>query len=182
MRPYSAGDCRGGRRGPQPIERICQLGKPADHRGGAGPVQLVRGMIAPADPDRAGAGGARHLDIEDGVEFSHDTNQSIATDLKNARATLWTVVLQEGRAAPTSSEARERAMVLTDVATASGGGNKPLITRQAIPLSMTWTATLLNAQSDLTYSRPEALIPPNKLEVEINRRDVHLYAPRWGTQ
>lgn len=121
------------------------------------------------------------FDIEDGTEFSNDSHESVTTALKNAKCTLWTVVLQEQHTPPTTPEARERAMVLTDVAVASGGGNKGVMTHMAIPQGFTWAATLLGSQYDLTYSHPESLIPATKLEVDITRKDVRLFSPRWGS-
>ena len=121
------------------------------------------------------------FDIEDGTEFSNDSHESVQTALKNAKTTLWTVVLQERREPPTTPEARERSIVLTDVAMASGGGSKAVMTRMAIPQGFTWAATLLTNQFDLTYSHPESLIPAAKLEVQVTRKDVRLYAPRWGS-
>jgi hypothetical protein len=121
------------------------------------------------------------FDIEDGTEFSNDSHESVMTALKNAKATLWTVVLQEQHIAPVTPEARERAIVLTDVAVASGGGSKAVLTRLALPQGFAWAATLLTSQLDLTYSHPESLIPATKLEVDITRKDVRLFAPRWGS-
>jgi hypothetical protein len=121
------------------------------------------------------------FDIEDGTEFSNDSHESVTTALKNAKATLWTVVLQEHHTAPVTPEARERAIVLTDVAVASGGGSKAVLTRLALPQGFAWAGTLLTSQLDLTYSHPESLIPATKLEVDITRKDVRLFAPRWGS-
>jgi hypothetical protein len=121
------------------------------------------------------------FDIEDGPEFSNDTNQSITTALKNAKATLWTVVLQEQHGvAPVTPEARERAIVMGDVTRDSGGGNHPVLARQGIPPGMTWAATMITGQLDVTYSRPESLIPPDKIEVEVARKNTRVWATRWG--
>ncbi|MFI5179506.1 MAG: VWA domain-containing protein [Vicinamibacterales bacterium] len=122
------------------------------------------------------------FDVEDGPEFSNDSNESIARTLKNTGVALWTVTLLEQRAPPITQEARERAMVVSDVASNSGGGNKPLITRQAIPLGLSWAAARLLMQLDVTYNRPEALIPPKAMEVDVTRKDVKLWAPRWGKE
>jgi hypothetical protein len=121
------------------------------------------------------------FDIEDGTEFSNDSHESVTTALKNAKATLWTVALREKDVAPVTPEARERAIVLTDVAVASGGGSKAVLTRMAVPQGFTWAATLLTSQLDLTYSHPESLIPASKLEVDVTRKDVRLFSPRWGS-
>ncbi len=123
------------------------------------------------------------FDVEDGTEFSNDSHESIENTLKNTKVTLWTVALQERRGGPPiTPEARERAIVLTDVAVASGGASKALISRQAIPLGLTWAATMLNSQYDVTYSRPEQLIPPKTVDLEVTRRDVRIAWPHWGMQ
>lgn len=152
-------------------------------RKGAG-AYLLQG-ITDATKILAKKDSARRLivafDIEDGTEFSNDSHESVTTALKNGKSTLWTVVLQETHAVPATPEARERAMVLTDVAMASGGGSKAVLTRMAIPQGLAWAATLLTSQFDLTYSHPESLIPATKLEVDVTRKDVRLFAPRWGS-
>ncbi|HUL74386.1 MAG TPA: VWA domain-containing protein [Vicinamibacterales bacterium] len=122
------------------------------------------------------------FDMEDGPEFSNDSNDSIRKTLQNTGVALWTVTLLEQRGAVVTPEARERAIVVSDVASDSGGGNKPLITRQAITLGLSWVATRLLSQLDVTYNRPEALIPPKQMEVEVTRKDVKLWAPRWGKE
>ncbi len=120
------------------------------------------------------------FDIEDGPEFSNDTNQSITTVLKNAKTALWTVVLQEQHSAPVTPEARERAIVMGDVAPASGGGNHAVLARQGIAPGLTWAARMITGQLDITYSRPESLIPPSKIEVEVTRKNTRVWATRWG--
>jgi hypothetical protein len=122
------------------------------------------------------------FDMEDGPEFSNDSHESVTTALQNAKVTLWSVVLQERRGQQMGPEARERAIVLGDVTTASGGGNHAVLARQAIPKGLTWVATMLTSQLDVTYGRPDALIPPKKLEMDVTRKDVKLWAPRWGPQ
>ncbi len=122
------------------------------------------------------------FDMEDGQEFSNDSHESVTTALQNAKVTLWSVVLQEHRGQQMGPEARERAIVLGDVTTASGGGNHAVLARQAIPKGLTWVATMLTSQLDVTYGRPESLIPPKKLEMDVTRKDVKLWAPRWGPQ
>jgi len=122
------------------------------------------------------------FDIEDGPEFSNDSHESVTSALQNAKTTLWTVVLQEQHGERMDPEARERAIVLGDVTTASGGGNHAVLSRQAISKGLTWAATMLTSQLDVTYSRPESLIPPKKLDMDVTRKDVKLWAPRWGPQ
>jgi VWFA-related protein len=123
------------------------------------------------------------FDMEDGQEFSNDSHESVTTALQNAKVTLWSIVLQEHRGLGLGGpEERERAIVLGDVTSASGGGNHAVLARQAIGKGFTWVATMLTSQLDVTYARPDALIPPKKLELDVTRKDVKIWAPRWGPQ
>ena len=47
--------------------------------------------------------------------------------------------------------------------------------------TMTGTDVML-AQLDVTYARPDAMIPPKKLEVQVKKPDTRVIAPRWAGQ
>ena len=115
---------------------------------------------------------------EDGPEFSNETHDMIEKALKNAGASLWTIAVQ-ARQPSDSIAQRERAQVVNDVAIASGGGNKMILDRQGVDRAFTEVATWITSQVEVTYSRPDRLIPPSKLEVTVKRPDVHVWAPRW---
>jgi VWFA-related protein len=116
--------------------------------------------------------------VEDGPEFSNDDRQMVERALKNAGVTLWTIPL-EGRQAASSTAWRERAAVISDVAAASGGGTKAILDKQALERAFSSVATWLTSQVDVTYSRPDRLIPPTKLEVSVKRPELRVSAPRW---
>jgi hypothetical protein len=116
---------------------------------------------------------------EGGPEFSNLTNDRIREALQGVGASLWAVTLDDNAPDQLSREARERAIVLGDVTRISGGLNKPILTRQAIESAFKTIATLLTSQYDITYGRPESLIPPTRLEVTARRKDVRILAPRW---
>ena len=40
-------------------------------------------------------------------------------------------------------------------------------------------AAILTSRYDVVYGRPEALIPPTKMEIDVKRPDVRVMAPRW---
>ncbi len=117
--------------------------------------------------------------VERGPEFSSTINKAVAEALKAVNASLWTIVLQEGAQNVGTPELRERAIVLGDVTRDSGGDNKTVLSRQALESAFLSRAALLLSRYDVVYGRPDSLIPPTKLEVEVKRKDVRVMSPRW---
>ena len=120
--------------------------------------------------------------VEDGPEFSNTLAEHVADRLRESGVVLWTVVLQ-GRTAPLfSSEVRERAEVVTDVAVRSGGLSRTVLSQQAVPRALADVASLLASTYRITYGRPDTLVPPEELEVTVRREDLRVLAPRWISQ
>lgn len=118
--------------------------------------------------------------VEAGPEFSTVTHENVAAALKQAGAVLWTIVLQRGPAPDlTVPELRERAMVLTDVAAESGGATQTVLSRQGLGPAFVAVAALLTSEYDVTYGRPESLVPPTRLNVGVTRPDVDVHARHW---
>ena len=117
--------------------------------------------------------------VENGAEFSSTVHQAVTDSLKAVNASLWTVVLQEGAQSLVAPERRERAIVLGDVTRDSGGENKVILTKQALESAFLSRAAVLTSRYDVVYARPDALIPPTKIEVETTRKDLRVLAPRW---
>lgn len=118
--------------------------------------------------------------VESGVEFGTARADQITKALKDANASLWTIVLQGHSPQPTADEERERQLVLHDVATASGGGNKMELSKLGIAPGFAWVAAALTHAYDITYSRPDALIPPTKLDVRAKPAGTSTWAPHWA--
>jgi VWFA-related protein len=118
--------------------------------------------------------------IEGGVEFGSATSQQIEKALKDANASLWTIVLQGRSPQPSADEERERQLVLHDVATNSGGANKTVLSRVGIGAGFSWVAAALTHAYDVTYSRPDTLIPPTKLDVRATAPGSTTWAPHWA--
>jgi hypothetical protein len=116
---------------------------------------------------------------ESGPEFSSVVHQAVEEALKAVNASLWTVVLQEGAQSIVAPERRERAIVLGDVTRDSGGDNKVVLSKQGLESAFLNRAALLTSRYDVVYARPDALIPPSKIEVETTRKDLRVLAPRW---
>ena len=119
------------------------------------------------------------LAVETGPEFSNETHQRVEEALKSAGASLWTVVLQDRSGDLNNTDARERAMVFGDTTTASGGRNRVVLSRQGLETAMTKLAAELAGRYDVVYGRPESLVPPQKLKVEVKRSGTKLVAPSW---
>jgi hypothetical protein len=120
--------------------------------------------------------------VERGPEFSSSIHQAVADSLKAVGAQLWTIVLQEGAQSLDTPERRERAIVLGDVTRDSGGDNKTVLSSQALESAFLARAAILTSRYDVVYGRPESLIPPTKMEVDVKRQEVRVLAPRWVTK
>jgi len=118
--------------------------------------------------------------IEDGPEFSGDRHDRVTDALKEAGASLWTIVMPARTAVTLTDEGRERGIVLGDVARDSGGGTRSVLSKQALTGAFKGMADLLSSQFDVTYSHPDTLIPPNKREVTVKRQGLHVWSSRWA--
>jgi hypothetical protein len=56
------------------------------------------------------------------------------------------------------------------------------ISNLAIGSAFTWMTSLLTTQHRITYARPESLIPPTRVSVEVKRPNVRVLATRWTGQ
>jgi len=116
---------------------------------------------------------------EAGPEFSSRIHKDVAAALEGANAGFWVVALQTGAQNVSSTESRERAIVTGDVVRWSGGGTKVVLTPQSLESGFTSLANQILARYNVTYGRPESLVPPSKIEVEVKRRDARVRAARW---
>lgn len=119
---------------------------------------------------------------DDGPEFSAAGRREVTTALQRGNATLWAIVLQKGTPNVTQKEWQERTFVVNEVAAQSGGASKTVLTDLGIGGAYTWVASLLTSQYRVTYSRPESLIPPTRVAVEVRRPNVKVAARRWAAQ
>jgi hypothetical protein len=153
------------------------------HRAGTGAYLLEAIVETSQELQKAGTTGAAIVAfvVEAGPEFSQDDRQRVARALQAAQASLWTVTLQaRAGGVPTSTEARERAAVIGDVTTESGGLNLPILTSQAIPKAFDRLRGLFAARQRITYGRPDTLIPPERLEVVARREGLRVLSARWA--
>jgi hypothetical protein len=119
---------------------------------------------------------------ENGPEFSNRRHEVVFDSVAAARASLWVVARQGFSSATSSPENRERAMVIGDVTTRSGGRSSMVFDGSAIKGRLAAMATQLLSQFVVTYGRPDSLVPPEKLEIRLVNPDLSLAAPRWTTR
>jgi hypothetical protein len=119
---------------------------------------------------------------EAGPEFSEDSHAQVADALKAAGATLSAIVVRDPRGEDGSPEGRERSMVLGDVTRDSGGMTKQVLGRQGIAPAFAAMAAILTSQYDVAYGRPDRLIPPTRVEVEVSGRDAQVLVRRWAAE
>lgn len=111
--------------------------------------------------------------ITEGVEFSNGHYQLTLDALKRSGAAFYAIVLSDGRQPdPTVDEIRNRNMVLDRGTRDSGGRRDLILSDMAIQDSLTAIATELLGQYKVTYSRPDSLIPPQKVTVETKVPNV----------
>jgi hypothetical protein len=119
---------------------------------------------------------------ENGPEFSNRRHDVVFDAIAGARASLWVVARQGFSSSTASPENRERAMVIGDVTTRSGGRSLMVFDGSAVKGRFTEVATQLHSQFAVTYGRPDTLVPPEKLEMRLVNQDLRLAAPRWTTR
>jgi len=119
---------------------------------------------------------------ETGQEFSNAGRQQVLDALRFANASLWIVALQGGTVYMDSQEARDRSATIDEGTAATGGAQLALLNRISLPPKMLEMAGLLTSQLQITYGRPDQTVPPKKLDVQLNRKELKLTAPRWAGQ
>jgi hypothetical protein len=124
---------------------------------------------------------------ENGPEFSNIDHTRVATELQQSRAALWTISRPDRNAAnnglgnPTDNTARlERSTIINDLTSQSGGQNTQVFTTTTLATTFSDVAKLLASQYDITYARPESMIPPKRIEVATSKSGTKLLAPHWG--
>ena len=118
----------------------------------------------------------------EGLDYSRAGSRRVLDQLDESGAAVHTVVLL-GRpsgfsADPTTPQAElrhrqfERDLVLARGPGQSGGSRRDLLVSLAIERAMIAVATELRNQYLVTYSRPDALIPPEDIEVSVTREGL----------
>lgn len=115
------------------------------------------------------------------IEFSNRHYRDVLEQLARGGAQLHAVMLQTPLGTSLSDEARNRAQVLDRGPIDSGGTTNYVLASNAFEAKMKELAAILRHQYRVVYSRPEALIPPQKIEISSAKTGVDMSgAPARG--
>jgi hypothetical protein len=98
-------------------------------------------------------------------EFSNRHYKDVLEALAKGGAMMYAVVLTGPGGTSLNDEARNRAHVLDEGPRVSGGLRLDVLTSQAFEGRLQELAAILKSQHRVIYSRPDTLIPPQKVEV-----------------
>ena len=121
----------------------------------------------------------RHIVVvtmESDTEFSNLYYQNVLKEVQESGAALHVLAVGTPSGAQTD-EMRNRNVVIADGPERSGGGRHQVLSVMGIPDKLKEVAGELLNQYVVTYGRPDTLIPPEKIEVRVNRPDVTVHAP-----
>jgi hypothetical protein len=111
-----------------------------------------------------------------GVEFSNLQYDTVLKDLDASGATLHVLEIGMPNTSRTD-EMRNLNMVIAEGTKRSGGRRDQVLAESGIAEALPRVADDLKAQYVVTYGHPETLIPPDKLQVTVNRPGVTVHAP-----
>jgi len=107
----------------------------------------------------------------DGVEFSDRFANEVIDALKKARVAVHLVTI--GTFTEDQQQSlRERAFFITRAPRATGGQHLSMVAPNALGMNLERVARELNSQYKVVYSRPDALIAPDSIEIAPVREDL----------
>jgi len=118
--------------------------------------------------------------IENATEFSNLYYPNVLDALKKSGAALHVLAI----GSPSSSlsdEMRNRNIVIADGTDLTGGRRDQVLAESGIPDRLKQLASELTNQYVVSYSRPDTLIPPEKIEVTVKKPGLTVRAPKRVT-
>lgn len=106
------------------------------------------------------------------LEFSNEHYSEVLDELKKGGAMLHAVILNTPAGSSLDDAARNRAVVLDRGPRESGGTRTDVLSSQAFEAKLKELAAIMKSQYRVVYSRPQTLIPPEKLEITSTRPGV----------
>jgi len=119
--------------------------------------------------------------ITDGGDFPNRQYEQVMPEVKQAGAAIHAIAV--GNFSSTDhDELRNRARILSEGTRTTGGQRISLLSEISVQQALDRLARELSSQYKVVYSRPESLIPPDKLEVSARRPGITMRgAPERGT-
>jgi Ca-activated chloride channel homolog len=107
----------------------------------------------------------------EGTDYSNHSYQVALEELKKGGAALHVIVVGSPNSSM-SDEERNRNIVIADGTLRTGGRRDQVLALSGLPEKLKQAADELVNQYVLSYTRPDMLIPPEKLEVSTTRRNL----------
>ena len=145
-------------------------------RSGSG-AYLLDGLVEVSKGLQKREAPRKHIVVvtTEGVEFSNRPYQQVLEAIAASGATLHSLSLGQ----PSSSlvdEMRNRNITLAEGTERTGGRRDQVLALSGLPDRLTQVADELLNQYVVTYSRPDQLIPPEKVQVTVNKAGVTVRA------
>ncbi len=116
------------------------------------------------------------INVEPSKELSKEPPNNIMNQLGKAQAPLFSVSLQKG-----DNRNQSRGVVLPQLAKQTGGRHEVIVGQSALVMLLQNTAGFLNAQYEITYTRPAGPMP-GVLRLGVRRPNVTIYASQFPPQ
>jgi Ca-activated chloride channel family protein len=111
----------------------------------------------------------------EGPEFSSAHHDRVIEALAGVGAQLHVITIGAHAGAASLEQAvRSRNIVFDRGTQDSGGWYENVLTSQALESMLTRLAGVLTSQYEVTYARPESLIPPERVAVTVNRPEARV--------
>ena len=138
-------------------------------------ISAARGLIK-REPPRS------HIVIAatEGIEFSNDHYDRVLSELAESKASLWVLTLTSGPRAADTEEVRNRSVVVGRGTSNTGGKQDLVLANNALPGALDRIADTIFNQHVIVFGRPDALVPPKKIEVKVSTKGVKLLAPEYA--
>jgi len=117
------------------------------------------------------------LTMESGPEFSNLHYERVLDALKKSGATLHVLAIGNPALSDTD-EMKNRNIVIAEGTSLTGGRRDQILAESGISDRLSQLADELMNQYLVTYSRPETLIPPEKLDVSVSKPGLTVRAPK----
>lgn len=113
----------------------------------------------------------------EGIEFSNRQYEQVLDEIRRSGATFHVLAIGSPSAS-TTDEMRNRNQVLAEGTSRTGGRRDQVLALSGIqPRLQSLAAELLN-EYVVTYSRPDTLIPPERIEVSVTHPRLTVRAPK----
>jgi VWFA-related protein len=136
-------------------------------------VELSRGIERREEPRKA----IVVITVESGVEFSTLYYKPVLDALRRSGAALHVLAIGSPSSSQ-SDEGRNRNIVIADGTEQTGGRRDQILAESGLGDRLLQLADEMMNQYVVSYSRPETLIPPEKIEVTVKKSDLTVRAPR----